>query len=311
MTGRDAPQIYRTRGAPLPPAQVFYINMAKRTDRRANMDRQLKELFAVRPAAFKRWMWGRFEAKTPNAEAKKRYTGFVFGTLGCTLSHVAILGDPSVGDDRITVVLEDDAKFLQSHEDTWSLFERFLRSDLGKDWDLLVLGYTHYEPALTLEETSVPGVSRVFSTQSTIGYAVHPRFRATLWSKWKESLPLFPARCGGEDVVGYPGKACVLAIDQLWKPFMQPGSGHKVYGLWPRLVITDRSRSDIPEAWNTKSGGKPAPPAGVRAGGGSACGQNTAGCGCAWVQDSSCASADDDGSKCYSECCEPCQEEKG
>ena len=47
--------------------------------------------------------------------------------------------------------------------------------------------------------------------------------------------------------MGYPGKGCMLAVDQLWKQFMRPDSGHKVYAVTPRVVRDDGSKSDIPE----------------------------------------------------------------
>ena len=236
-------------------ATIHFVNLAKRKDRRATMEGQLRRLFEVRPDRYSGWDWRRFDAQAPDDAAKQRYTPFAYGTMGCTLSHVAMLtGEDAAAAGQVTFVLEDDAKFQQTPEETWGLFDSFFQSRLAEDWDLLLLGYSPYY--LQLQPTAVANVSQAFSAQTTIGYAVHPRFRQKLWKHWKDSLAEFPEKCGGADIVGYPGKGCTLAIDQLWKQFMRPDSGHKVYTVTPRMVNNDGSKSDIPEHWAIKTQAK-------------------------------------------------------
>lgn len=275
-------------------ATLLYINLDSRPDRRKSIEARLDSLFATRPSAFAGWSQSRLAAMSPTDQTlTAAYTPFVLGTIGCTLSHISALAVAPAND--VLFVLEDDAEVGEAPAKVWARLESFFKSRLGSDWDLLLLGYE--DANLELEQTEVQGVSRVLSAQTTVGYAVHPRFRRELSEHWRATLTRYPAECSGKDVLGWPWRDCELAIDQVWKVFMRkaiPSTiSRQVYAFDPALVAADGSGSSIARSFRrsgARDGSVRCPPVNTN-------------CSCgSWATESGCLGTPDYAS-CYRVCC--------
>lgn len=186
-------------------APVFYINLAHRVDRRAQVEAELRRLD---------WTGSRVDAvHTPER-----------GAVGCALSHAAALRAFLNAGHAHCVVAEDDVAFVR---DPRPGIARFL-ADFGADWDVLMLASN------TKLEEPVDGrdyVTRILNAQTTACYAVSAAFAPTLLACFEESA----RRLAAEWSVG----AC---CDILWKR-LQPAS--RWYCLRPCAAIQRESYSDI------------------------------------------------------------------
>lgn len=98
---------------------VFYINLARRPDRRAHLEAELKRLG---------WKAERFEA-----------VDHVHGAIGCYLSHLACLKKARRLEYPYVCLLEDDAVFTDPAGLNARL-ERFFADFAWVEWDVLLLG---------------------------------------------------------------------------------------------------------------------------------------------------------------------------
>lgn len=108
---------------------IYVINLAKRTDRWAEMLEQLAriDMDATSPKLT------RFDAVAPTTAA-----GFPsLGARGCFLSHLGVLQDAVAQDAELILLLEDDANFTRHLVDFLTDAARAAPAA----WDMLYLGY--------------------------------------------------------------------------------------------------------------------------------------------------------------------------
>lgn len=158
---------------------AFYINLNRRTDRRAEIEQEFAEK-------------GLIVERFPAIE----YTP---GAIGCNLSHIEVLKMAKSRGYESVMIFEDDFQFLVSKEE-WDQ----LIAQLPKSYDVVMLGYN-------LKQTQPYSeiFDKVIEGQTTSGYIVHSRFYDTLLSKWEEGARLFIAQ---------PDLDWIYLLDQYWKP---------------------------------------------------------------------------------------------
>src|SRR5690242_16568405 len=104
---------------------VFVINLADRTDRRAEMERELASIG---------WRAEFFPAiRPPDAGAFPSV-----GARGCFLSHLGVLKQASQAGTKRLTILEDDLSFVDDFPQFWSTAIAALR---GRDWSIFYPGH--------------------------------------------------------------------------------------------------------------------------------------------------------------------------
>lgn len=129
---------------------AFYINLDHRTDRRAEIEKELadKGIQSERVAAYK---------TTP-------------GCIGCSLSHIAALKRARERGYESVMIFEDDFMFLVSKEEWDQLIAR-----LPASYDVVKLSYN-----LLQWSDHDDTFNRIHDVQAASGYIVHSRFYDTL-----------------------------------------------------------------------------------------------------------------------------------
>lgn len=165
-------------------AKTIYINLDRRTDRRAEMEEELAKIELS-------------GERFPAIERKP-------GALGCGLSHLAILRRAKEEGWPNVLILEDDFTFLINR----ATFDQELKAvfDPKIPYDVIMLAYgSNYASPFTIT------LSRVTNAQTTSGYLVHNRFYDTLIHIWSNATTKMEAT----------GDEHTWALDQIWKP-LQP-----------------------------------------------------------------------------------------
>jgi hypothetical protein len=168
---------------------AFYINLDRRTDRRAEVEKE----FADRGLVVERFP--AIEYSPP--------------TIGCNLSHIEVLKLARGRGYESVMIFEDDFQFVVSKEEWTQLIAR-----LPKSYDVVMMGYNTIEPS-PYDDTFV----RVRGAQTTSGYIVHSRFYDTLIARWEEGAELFKQS---------PHLDWIYLLDQYWKP-LQPNADWFAY----------------------------------------------------------------------------------
>jgi glycosyl transferase, family 25 len=135
--------------------RILVVNLASRTDRRAETERELSRIGEKR-AAF-------FEAIRPDGAGKFRNAG----EQGCFLSHLTILKN-CIG-SRNALVMEDDVSFASDIGTRIRLLDK-----LPDNWDMLYLGHSQLPAKKTV--WSGDGLVQVGASSEFIGmhcYAVN------------------------------------------------------------------------------------------------------------------------------------------
>jgi glycosyl transferase family 25 len=183
---------------------IFYINLQKRTDRRAEIEKEL-DGFGL--------LYERFEAieRSP-------------GIVGCGYSHLEVLktardrGLPNV------LIFEDDFEFLVSKETFWENVNDFFEKRIP--YDVLMFSYNI--------EKSTPFNSLLFKVEAATtasAYVVNSYFYDTIIELYETNLPLLEST----------KMHWIYANDQIWKN-IQPNA--KWYGFNTRLGRQRGSYSD-------------------------------------------------------------------
>jgi glycosyl transferase family 25 len=148
-------------------SKIIYINLKKRTDRREYIEKQLND-FGLE--------YERFEAiETPIPG---------FGTVGCGLSHLAVLKMAKEKNYENILILEDDFTFLVSKEELQHQLSEFF--NLKLDYDACFLAYN-----IRKEEKLDNGiVNRIIETWTSSGYIVHNKSYDKLINLYEYAMPL-------------------------------------------------------------------------------------------------------------------------
>jgi glycosyl transferase family 25 len=168
--------------------RAFYINLDHRADRRAEIEKELTEkgIEFERFAAFK---------TSP-------------GSIGCSLSHIAVLKLARERGYESVMIFEDDFMFLVSKEEWDQLISR-----LPPSYDVVKLSYnllqcSHHDDTF----------NRIQDVQASSGYIVHSRFYDTLIANAEEATRL----------LSETGMHWLYAYDQQWKK-LQPNNEWYAY----------------------------------------------------------------------------------
>ena len=137
---------------------AFYINLDRRTDRRAEIEKELANQGIV-------------AERFPAIEHS-------IGIIGCGLSHIAVLKLARDRGYQSAMIFEDDFMFIDT-DDTW-------KTKVPNSYDIVMLAYGEDIPSLPHDET----FNRVRAVRSTSGYIVHSRFYDTLIAHWEEGVQL-------------------------------------------------------------------------------------------------------------------------
>ena len=135
--------------------KVVYINLEHRTDRKAEIEKELEIIPTEKVLRF-------------NAIADSN------GSFGCSKSHIAVLELAIEHGWSSVLVLEDDA--------SWCNFEReypILEKLVQKPYDVICLGVLGYSNAQT---------HRLSEGQTTTAYLVHSHYYPTLLNNFREAL---------------------------------------------------------------------------------------------------------------------------
>ena len=148
--------------------KIYYINLDKRVDRKEEIEGELKRmnLEAERYSAI----------YTPNS-----------GIVGCGYSHLNVLKMARDLQLKNVLILEDDFVFLVDRETLDREIKQFFESDLGKDFDVLMIAY------IIQGEREVPGhpnVKKVLNGQTASGYIVHETFYDKIIELYEWAIPL-------------------------------------------------------------------------------------------------------------------------
>ena len=169
-------------------AHTVYINLDRRTDRRAEIEAELIRigLSGERFAAIER---------KPGP-----------GALGCGLSHLAVLQKAKQEGWPNVLVLEDDFTFLVDRPTFDTTMRDFF--DMNIPYDVLMLSY-----GLRQSSPYNSVVCKTIEAQTASGYLVHSRFYDELIRIWTHATTQMEAT----------GDLHTNAIDQAWK-VLQPSA---------------------------------------------------------------------------------------
>jgi len=183
---------------------VFYINLAKRTDRRQEIETELNSV----------------ELPFERFEGIERSPGIV----GCGYSHLAVLKEARERGLPNVLIFEDDFEFLVPKNEFWINVNTFFESRIP--YDVLMFSYNI--------EKSRPFNNLIFKVDATTtasAYLVNSYFYDTIIELYEENLPLLEST----------GKHWIYANDQIWKK-LQPAA--KWYAFNIRLGRQRGSYSD-------------------------------------------------------------------
>jgi len=145
--------------------KIIYINLDKRTDRRVQLENELK-LFPAEKVQ-------RFSAVEDRS----------LGGLGCTKSHIAVLELAKENNWNTILILEDDMVWNKTNNSISDLVKL-----LNNPYDVILLGCTE-----AFYNTST---FRVYSALTSVGYVINSSYYDTLINNFKQSHDLlYQTRC--------------------------------------------------------------------------------------------------------------------
>jgi len=172
---------------------VVYINLDKRTDRRLEIETQLKEY----DITFERF------AAIPHSN----------GIVGCGYSHLAVLSAAREREGKNILILEDDFVFAVSKEEFQrqiaELFDKdslYNSSSGGLEYDVIMISYTKHG-IQRKEELDHPIVNCLIEAQNASGYIVNSHYYSKLIELYETNIPLLEQT----------GQHWIYANDIIWK----------------------------------------------------------------------------------------------
>jgi len=186
---------------------VFYINLAHRTDRKEHVDAQLNSIGL---------QGARFEAiKMDN------------GAIGCSMSHLKLLQMAYTNNLDHILIVEDDITFLNP-ELFKTQFNKFIENH-ENNWDVILFAGNNMPPYEKIDETCI----KVTRCQTTTGYLVNGHYIKALLTNIKMGLT---------HLIKTPEEREKFAIDKFWFVLQ---NASKWYLIIPLTVVQKEDYSDI------------------------------------------------------------------
>lgn len=165
---------------------VYYINLDYREDRRAHIEKTLKQCdllnISYRISAIKRDI----------------------GVMGCVESHILTLEKFIESDLNYALIIEDDL-LIKDKENFKKELSKIFESQIN--FDLVQISGNH----INLEDCQYDYLKKVIDSQTTSGYVITKEFAPILLNNFKESLEL----------MNKDGKSHENCLDIYWKK-LQP-----------------------------------------------------------------------------------------
>ena len=187
---------------------AYYINLEKRTDRKAHVENELEKI-GIKAERFN-------AIQLPNGN----------GALGCSMSHLKCIETAKKNNWAHVLVVEDDITFLDSELFTKQL-NKFLK--YNKTWDVILLAGNNHKPYIQYGDYCV----KVFRCQTATGYIVKNSYYDKLIQNYKEGI---------NNLIKEPTKANQHAIDKHWFRLQEKDSW---FLITPLTVIQKENFSDI------------------------------------------------------------------
>jgi len=147
--------------------KIFYINLDKRTDRREEIENELKQANLYDKAE-------RIEAiPTPNQ-----------GILGCTMSHLKAIRTAKERDYNNILILEDDFQFTIEKEEFENQITRLFEN--MPTFDVCMISYNIQRSI----ETNDDFLRKVIEAQTASGYIINKCFYDKLINLYEWAIPL-------------------------------------------------------------------------------------------------------------------------
>ena len=160
---------------------VFYINLAERSDRKAQVEQQLNLVSLTQ--------FNRFNA-----------IKLLNGALGCSMSHLKCLQLAKERNLDHILIVEDDIIFLNPGIFIGQL-NKFLQNN--KEWDVLLIAGNNVPPYRIVDDTCV----QVSWCQTTNGYLIRKQYYDTLIANIKKGINM---------LIREPKNKIMYAIDKYW-----------------------------------------------------------------------------------------------
>ena len=194
--------------------EIVYINLDRRTDRRAEMEAELERLGLT--------------ARRFSAVARRP------GIVGCGYSHLAVLKEAKSKGLQNILILEDDFEAVVPTAEFHAALQTFFSSAESAEFDVLMLAY--YAPHVAPVEGN-PDLVKVLEAQTASAYIVNQRFYDRLIELYEWAIPELERT----------GRHWEYANDQVWKR-LQPAA--KWYAFKGRLGKQRASYSDTAEQFH-------------------------------------------------------------
>jgi glycosyl transferase, family 25 len=194
--------------------QIYYINLAHRTDRREHIEHWLRR------------------TGVPSEKLTRIDATFIPGRghLGCYTSHIKALEQFIASEHTIAMIMEDDYEPVDE-EYFWPTIQNVFTDKIN--FDLIMCSYN----LLEFEEAPATYLKKVLFSYTSSGYILTKDFAQTLCDVLKEGL----AKCiDEEEKTGQ--KSHIYCLDVYWMPLMRVSEWFCFY---PRLGKQYPSFSDI------------------------------------------------------------------
>lgn len=148
--------------------KIFYINLDKRTDRRAEIENELMEYDLIEKAE-------RYSAiYTPHS-----------GIVGCGWSHLNVLKKARDSGCKNVLIFEDDFQFIVPKDQFEAELTRFFESNI--EYDVCLLAYI-IQRSQDVEQ--YPFVGKILDGQTASAYLVNEHYIQRLIDLYEWALPL-------------------------------------------------------------------------------------------------------------------------
>ena len=171
---------------------IFYINLDRRTDRRAEMEAQLEEYGLP---------YERFSGvETPGQ-----------GIVGCGLSHTAVLKLAKERGYKNVLILEDDFDFLVTKDELENHLKQMFEHDPPISFDVCMLSYNLHNHQVLSDVPLEVGLGKVSYAQTASGYIVNAHYYDTIIELYEWAIPKLRET----------GQHWVYANDVIWRQLQE------------------------------------------------------------------------------------------